>query len=60
MILTERWTWSTGETVELPFVSVIVFNEENLITRWWDYWDLGTLMNAAPDAWVEHIMVGYK
>ena len=57
---TERWTWSTGETVELPFVSVIVFNEQNLITRWWDYWDLGTLMNAAPDAWVEHIMVGYK
>jgi limonene-1,2-epoxide hydrolase len=30
------------------------------ITRWWDYWDLSTLMNAAPAAWVEHIMVGYK
>jgi limonene-1,2-epoxide hydrolase len=56
----ERWTWSTGETVELPFVSVIVFNDQNQITRWWDYWDLGTLMNAAPGAWVEHIMVGYK
>jgi limonene-1,2-epoxide hydrolase len=29
------------------------------ITRWFDYWDLQTLMNAAPAAWVEHIMGGY-
>jgi hypothetical protein len=26
------------------------------IVRWWDYWDLATLMNAAPAWWVEHIM----
>ena len=26
------------------------------LVRWWDYWDLGTLMNAAPAWWVEHIM----
>lgn len=56
----ERWTWASGETVELPFVSVLVWNDEGQVTRWWDYWDLGTLMNAAPAAWVEHIMVGYK
>jgi limonene-1,2-epoxide hydrolase len=29
------------------------------IVRWWDYWDMSTLMNAAPAWWVEHIMVGY-
>jgi limonene-1,2-epoxide hydrolase len=55
----ERWTWATGETVDLPFVSVHQFDGDK-IARWWDYWDLGTLMNAAPAAWVEHIMVGYK
>jgi limonene-1,2-epoxide hydrolase len=55
----ERWTWSSGETVDLPFVSVHEFDGDK-VTRWWDYWDLGTLMNAAPASWVEHIMVGYK
>lgn len=55
----ERWTWDSGETVELPFVSVHELDGDR-ITRWWDYWDLGTLMNAAPASWVEHIMVGYK
>lgn len=56
----ERWTWQSGETVELPFVSILVWNDQGQVTRWWDYWDLGTLMNAAPAEWVEHIMVGYK
>ncbi|MFN7151742.1 MAG: limonene-1,2-epoxide hydrolase family protein [Microthrixaceae bacterium] len=55
----ERWTWASGETVDLPFVSVHELDGDK-ITRWWDYWDLSTLMNAAPAAWVEHIMVGYK
>jgi len=56
----ERWTWTSGEVLELPFVSVLVFDDAGKITRWWDYWDLGTLMNAAPVEWVEHIMAGYK
>ncbi len=55
----ERWTWVSGETVDLPFVSIHEFDGDQ-VTRWWDYWDLGTLMDAAPTAWVEHIMVGYK
>ena len=55
----ERWTWESGETVDLPFVSVHDLDGDK-VTRWWDYWDLGTLMSAAPAAWVEHIMVGYK
>ena len=55
----ERWTWDSGETVELPFVSVHQIADGKVI-RWWDYWDMSTLMNVAPTAWVEHIMGGYK
>ena len=55
----ERWTWTSGDTVDLPFVSVHVF-EGDKVVRWWDYWDLGTLLIAAPEEWVVHIMNGYK
>jgi limonene-1,2-epoxide hydrolase len=54
----ETWTWATGETVTLPFVSVHEITGETIM-RWFDYWDLQTLMNAAPAAWIEHIMGGY-
>ncbi len=56
----EHWRWDTGEEVVLPFVSVHELDAAGKVTRWWDYWDLGTLMDAAPASWVEHIMVGYK
>ena len=55
---TETWRWHTGEEVTLPFVSVHEFRD-GVIVRWWDYWDLQTLMNAAPPWWIEHIMQGY-
>ncbi len=55
----EEWHWHTGEFVVLPFVSVFDLRDGK-IARWWDYWDLGTLMNAAPQWWVEHIMQGYQ
>ena len=54
----ETWRWHTGEEVTLPFVSVHEFRAGTIL-RWWDYWDLQTLMNAAPAWWVEHIMQGY-
>lgn len=54
----ETWHWHTGEQVTLPFVSVHQFRD-GAIARWWDYWDLQTLMNAAPDWWIEHIAQGY-
>jgi limonene-1,2-epoxide hydrolase len=54
----ETWRWHTGEEVTLPFVSVQELSG-GTITRWWDYWDLQTLMNAAPEWWIEHIMQGY-
>ncbi|HTL85168.1 MAG TPA: nuclear transport factor 2 family protein [Acidimicrobiia bacterium] len=53
----EHWSWSTGERASLPFVSMQDWRGETLL-RWWDYWDLATLMNAAPAWWVEHIMSG--
>lgn len=55
---TETWHWKGGEQVTLPFVSVQEFRG-GVIMRWWDYWDLQTLMNAAPDWWIEHVAQGY-
>ena len=55
---TETWHWHTGEEVTLPFVSVQELRG-GIIGRWWDYWDMQTLMNAAPDWWIEHVAQGY-
>jgi limonene-1,2-epoxide hydrolase len=55
----EEWTWATGEHVRLPFCSVMEVRDGK-VDRWWDYFDLSTLMNAAPAAWVESIAGGYK
>lgn len=54
----ERWTWPTGESLLLPFVSVHEVRGDTIV-RWHDYWDLQTLMGAAPAWWVEHVMRGY-
>jgi limonene-1,2-epoxide hydrolase len=50
----EVWHWESGETVSLPFVSVMRV-QGDLITVWKDYWDLGTLMSAAPAAWHQRL-----
>ncbi|MGH9078884.1 MAG: nuclear transport factor 2 family protein [Acidimicrobiales bacterium] len=55
---TETWHWHTGEQVVLPFVSVQELRDGS-IRRWWDYWDMQTLMNAAPAWWIEHVAQGY-
>lgn len=52
---TERWEWPSGETVTLPFVSVQHVHD-GIITWWKDYWDLATLMAAAPPGWQERLM----
>jgi ketosteroid isomerase-like protein len=54
----EEWRWPTGEVVVLPFVSVHEFDDEGRIRRWWDYWDLTTLLGSAPPWWLDHIMSG--
>jgi len=51
---TEMWTWATGETVALPFVSV-QHVANGVITMWKDYWDYGTLLGAAPPDWQERL-----
>jgi limonene-1,2-epoxide hydrolase len=55
----ETWTWEPGVSVRLPFTSVMEV-EDGLVTRWWDYLDLQTLMGAAPAWWVEKVAAGYK
>jgi limonene-1,2-epoxide hydrolase len=54
---TEMWRWPTGETVTLPFVSVQHVAGDT-ITLWKDYWDLGTLMGAAPPGWMDQLTAG--
>jgi len=54
----EEWRFHTGEVVKLPFVSVHQFDDEGRIVRWWDYWDLTTLLGSAPQWWLDHIMSG--
>jgi ketosteroid isomerase-like protein len=54
----EEWRFHTGEVVKLPFVSVHQFDDEGRILRWWDYWDLTTLLGSAPQWWLDHIMSG--
>jgi ketosteroid isomerase-like protein len=54
----EEWRWHTGEVVVLPFVSVHQFDADGRILRWWDYWDLTTLLGNAPQWWLDHIMSG--
>ncbi len=55
----ETWRWHTGEEVTLPFVSVHELRD-GAIVRWWDYWDLQTLMGTAPAWWIEHVARGYR
>ena len=55
----ETWHWHTGESVTLPFVTVQELRDGRIV-RWFDYWDLQTLLGAAPAWWVEHIMAGYQ
>ncbi|MBK5287748.1 MAG: nuclear transport factor 2 family protein [Acidimicrobiia bacterium] len=62
MVITEHsesWYWESGESVTLPFVSVHEIRDGQIV-RWHDYFDLSTLLSAAPEAWMTHIMVGYK
>jgi limonene-1,2-epoxide hydrolase len=52
----ERWEWTSGETVLLPFVTVHTLRDSR-ITLWADYWDYRTLLDVAPAAWQESLML---
>jgi limonene-1,2-epoxide hydrolase len=47
----ETWVWETGETALLRFVSVHRV-ENDKVTLWKDYWDMGALVNHAPPTWL--------
>jgi limonene-1,2-epoxide hydrolase len=53
----ETWTWGTGESVTLPIATVHRVTD-GVITLWRDYWDYGTLMNAAPAWWIDQTTSG--
>jgi ketosteroid isomerase-like protein len=55
----ETWHWPSGEVAALPFVSVHELRDGR-ISRWTDYWDLQTLLGAAPQWWLDHIMQGWR
>ena len=50
----ERWIWGTGEEVVLPFCSVHRV-EGDRVVLWKDYWNYGTLLDAAPEWWKERL-----
>ena len=52
---TEDWHFGGDDVVSLPFVSIHVIRDGK-IQLWRDYWNLGTLMDAAPKWWVEHVL----
>jgi len=55
----ETWTWDEEHSVRLPFTSVQEVRDGK-VHRWWDYLDLSTLLNAAPQWWHDAIGGGYK
>lgn len=55
----EHWEWPTGETMALPVLSVHEVSDGR-ITRWTDYWDMATLVAAAPQWWFAHVLRGWQ
>ena len=50
----EVWHFPSGEVVPLPFVSVHHVRNGTLAV-WKDYWNYGTLVDAAPAWWHERL-----
>ncbi len=55
----ETWTWDDDHSITLPFASVMEVRDGK-VARWWDYFDLSTLLNAAPAWWLDRIAGGYQ
>lgn len=55
---TEDWVFAEDHVVSLPFVSVQEV-ADGRITRWSDYSNMATLLEAAPPWWLEHVMAAW-
>ena len=51
----ETWTFTSGEVVHLPFVTVHKVRDGK-VALWKDYWDFGAVANAAPPDWMDKLM----
>ncbi|MEI7591847.1 MAG: nuclear transport factor 2 family protein [Actinomycetes bacterium] len=51
----ETWHFDDEVSVTLPFVSVQEIRDGKLVL-WRDYSNMNTLLEGAPDWWIEHIM----
>ena len=52
---TETWKFHTGEIIPLPFLSIHVIREGKF-ELWRDYSNMATVLENAPQWWLEHIM----
>ena len=52
---TETWKFHTGEVIPLPFLSVHVIRDGKF-ELWRDYSNMATVLDNAPQWWLEHIM----
>jgi limonene-1,2-epoxide hydrolase len=52
----ETWHFDDENQVTLPFVSVQVVGDDGLLRLWRDYSNMDTLLNGAPEWWINHIM----
>jgi limonene-1,2-epoxide hydrolase len=50
----ETWTVSSGEVLELPFVSVHRVRDGR-VSLWKDYWDYAGLTSTAPAVWLDSL-----
>ncbi len=54
---TETWCFHSGEVIALPFCSIHVVHNGKF-TLWRDYSNLATVLDNAPQWWLEHIAKG--
>jgi len=51
---TETWHFETGEKIVNDFTTIHEVRDGKIVL-WRDYWDLNTLMNQAPQWWIERL-----
>ncbi len=56
---TEDWCFAPDDVVALPFCSVQVI-EHGKIKLWRDYSNMETLLSAAPQWWLDHVMAAWS